>query len=64
VEIGRSGAVVDAHEIADDELSKRVDRPHRVQLLEAGVDCARSQAGTDPARGDHLQQQAVWADWR
>jgi hypothetical protein len=58
--------VIDAHEIADDDLSKRVDRPHRVQHVEPRVDRSsdRGQVQIQLAGGDRLQQQAVRADRR
>jgi hypothetical protein len=53
--------VVDANEIADDEPGERVDRPHRVEQVEASVDRSSDcrQVQIQLAGGDRVQQQAV-----
>jgi hypothetical protein len=66
VKVARSRAVVDANEIADDELGERVDRPHRVEQVEASVyrSSDRRQVQIQLAGSDRVQQQAVGAAWR
>lgn len=57
LEVARPRVVVDAHAIADHELSERVDRIHRVQQMPACVDRSSDsrKVQIQLTRGDRLQ---------